>query len=152
MSKVFLLKEAAKITGIILSLAIPLGLNDAAAEEKPIGSDEFLSYCSACHGLDAKGNGPMAEFLTIKPANLTLLAKNSTDQYQTKAGQYPFYKVFQIIDGRTLVSGHGDKEMPIWGARYRGEEGSKHGPVGAERVVRGRILELVYYLQLIQQD
>ncbi|MCG4455837.1 cytochrome c [Pseudomonas sp. MMS21-TM103] len=128
------------------------GSGIASAEEVKIGFEEFRLHCSTCHGQDAKGNGPMAQFLKIKPADLTVLAKNNTGQYETKAGQYPFHRVFQIIDGRTQVSGHGVREMPIWGGRYQEEIGDKYGPYGGEAAVRGRILELVYYLQTIQVD
>jgi hypothetical protein len=30
--------------------------------------------------------------------------------------------------------------------------GEKYGPMGGEKAVRGRILELVYYIQMIQTD
>ena len=50
------------------------------------------------------------------------------------------------------MSGHGVRDMPIWGGRYQEEAGEMYGPYGGEVVVRGRILELVYYLQSIQVD
>ena len=59
-------------------------------------------------------------------------------------------QVFQVIDGRSLVSGHGTREMPIWGRRYQEEVGEKYGPYGGEIAIRARVLELVYYIQSIQ--
>ena len=56
-----------------------------------------------------------------------------------------------MIDGRTLVSGHGDRVMLVSGSCYKREEGDKYGPMGAEKVIRGRVLELVYYIQTIQE-
>jgi hypothetical protein len=52
------------------------------------------------------------------------------------------------IDGRTVVSAHGSREMPIWGERF-GEMGGG-GSIG-EEVVRGNLLVLMEYLQSIQQ-
>lgn len=117
----------------------------ANAEEELIGSNEFLVSCVSCHGIGAKGDGNLAQFLTVKPTDLTMLAK------KTGGGVYPFLKVFQVIDGRTVVSGHGDRAMPVWGDRYKTETKKKYGPFGSEAATRARVLELVYYLQSIQQ-
>ncbi len=126
----------------------------ALGEEDIIGAGEYRVSCLSCHGVGGKGDGPMAEFLTLKPTDLTQLSNNNGGQYpDLKAGRFPFSRVFQIIDGRTVVSGHGDRAMPVWGSRYLAEESGKYGPyLGAnEHMVRGRILELVYYIQAIQQ-
>lgn len=121
------------------------------AEEDLIGADEYRISCMSCHGVGAKGDGPMAQYLTIKPTDLTQLAKNNGGQYPgIKAGSYPFQRVFQIIDGRTVVAGHGDRPMPVWGNRYQVKD---LGPAGThEREIRARILELVYYIQSIQSE
>ena len=59
--------------------------------------------------------------------------------------------VFQVIDGRALVSGHGARDMPVWGNRYQEDIGNTYGPYGGEQAVRARVLELVYYIQSIQK-
>ncbi|WP_372836422.1 cytochrome c [Pontibacterium sp.] len=151
MIKAISLKETMKTVGLILLLTTPLGISEVSAEEELIGSDEFRTSCISCHGVGGKGDGPMAKFLTVKPADLTQLAKNNGGDYPTKPGEFPFYRVFKIIDGRTLVSAHGDRAMPIWGNRYKMEAGDKYGPMGGEQMIRARILELVYYLQMIQE-
>lgn len=86
----------------------------------------------------------MAKFLTIKPADLTVLAKKN-------GGEYPFLRVFQAIDGRSQVTGHGDRPMPIWGDRYQAQADNLPGSYGSELMVRSRILELVYFIQSIQE-
>ena len=86
----------------------------------------------------------MVKFLTIKPADLTVLTRNNQ-------GGFPFLKVFQTIDGRQVVSGHGDRPMPIWGDRYIAQSKLKYGPYGGETAARARILELVYYVQQMQR-
>ena len=121
-----------------------LGFTTANAEEELIGSNEYRVSCASCHGIGGKGDGNMAQFLTPKPSNLTMLAKNTGD------GVYPFLKVFQVVDGRSEVSGHGDRAMPVWGDRYSLEAAKKYGSFGGETATRARVLELVYYLQSIQ--
>jgi hypothetical protein len=51
------------------------------------------------------------------------------------------------------TSGHGTKEMPVWGDRYSQEIIDKYGPdyIGSGGSVNERILELVYYLLSIQK-
>lgn len=66
-------------------------------------------------------------------------------------GEFPFLRVFQVIDGRTQVSAHGDRKIPVWGDRYEFELGGKYGPYGEEPIVRARVLALVYYIQSIQE-
>jgi hypothetical protein len=143
------------VMGITLVLALLLATS-VAAEEELIGSDEYRTSCLSCHGVGGRGDGPLAEFLTIKPTDLTALAKNNGGQYPNlKAGTFPFLRVYQVIDGRADVAVHGDRAMPVWGDRYLMEQPMTPatGPyAGAyEKVVRGRILELVYYIQSIQQ-
>jgi hypothetical protein len=90
----------------------------------------------------------MTQFLTVKPADLTQLAKKN-------GGKFPFLEVFQTIDGRAVVKAHGEGPMPIWGDRYTVESGAKgvepYKSYTAEPYVRARILELTYYIQSIQQ-
>lgn len=131
-------------------LALGMFASGAAAEEDIIGADEYEASCLSCHGVGGKGNGPMAEFLSVEPTDLTAISKNND-------GVFPLLEVFQIVDGRTVIGAHGVRqtegwEMPIWGARYRAEAGSKFGPYGGEQAVRARILELVFYIQAIQQN
>lgn len=115
----------------------------AFAQDDRMGADEFRISCASCHGLDAKGDGPIASYLTVAPPDLTMLAKNNR-------GEYPFLKVFQIIDGRSVVRAHGN-DMPVWGDRYRTAVEAP-GSIGSqEQMIRARVLELVYYIQTIQE-
>jgi mono/diheme cytochrome c family protein len=117
----------------------------AGAEDPLSGREEFRASCASCHGVGAKGDGPVAETLSIKPADLTILSK-------TGDGEFPLRRVFETIDGRNSVKGHGDRVMPIWGTRYKAE--SNHllvDPDAAEWEAVVRILALVLYLQNIQE-
>ena len=107
---------------------------DTAVE---VGRQRFEHSCAICHGLDARGNGPFAELLNVKPPDLTLLSRAA-------GGDFPFTRVYQRIDGRDLPLAHGTRLMPIWGQRLKREGGD-------ETYVRGRILEIMLYLESLQQ-
>jgi mono/diheme cytochrome c family protein len=107
------------------------------------GKREFHGHCAVCHGLGGKGESVMTtlNLLTVKPADLTQLRKKNT-------GQFPFWRVYRIIDGREDVKGHGTRAMPIWGKVFLQQEGDT---LADETRAMGRILALVYYLQSIQE-
>jgi mono/diheme cytochrome c family protein len=137
---------------ILLIMAFaPFGLaGSALAKDSDVaaGAAEYRIACYQCHGEGGKGDGPMAQFLTVKPSDLTQLARKNN-------GAFPFRDVFQIIDGRATVRAHGEGPMPIWGDRYMAQSGAAglepYKSYTAEPFVRARILELTYYVQSIQQ-
>ncbi len=154
-SRINHLVKGTLLSGMTLSLALILFMSsNVSAEEDTIGADEYRMSCLSCHGVGGHGDGPVAKYLNVKPADLTQLSKKSHSQYPNlKPGEFPFLKVYQMIDGRADVTVHGDRAMPIWGNRYLAQEGkSPRGYEGEyEKVVRGRILELVYYIQSLQE-
>lgn len=111
-----------------------------AEEAQSVGKAEFNRHCGSCHGLDGKGQGWVAKMLTAQPSDLTQLSK-------ANEGRFPFFEVQRIIDGRESIVAHGEREMPVWGDRFS-EQIS--GPVTAT-TVRGRIFELLIYLNSIQE-
>lgn len=101
------------------------------------GPDLFRAHCAPCHGADAKGNGPLAAVLKDKPANLTVLAKNT-------GGQFPSARVRKTITGEDVLASHGSREMPIWGPIFHQIESDQDfGNV--------RLENLVKYLESIQE-
>jgi mono/diheme cytochrome c family protein len=120
------------------------GANCIAQETDVIelGKREFQRSCATCHGVDATGNGPTAAALTVKPADLTKIAAHH-------GGVFLFWRTYEKISGQDehVVSGHGTREMPIWGDRFRYEP---HASEDQKTSVRGRILSLVHYLESIQ--
>jgi mono/diheme cytochrome c family protein len=76
------------------------------------GKDIFVEYCASCHGVDGKGEGPVAKALKTPPTDLTTLVKNNE-------GKYPAGFVSAVLKfGRNLAA-HGSQDMPIWGSRFR---------------------------------
>ncbi len=73
------------------------------------GPNLYKAYCASCHGVDAKGNGPVAPDLKVRPSDLTRIAIRNN-------GTFPMQRVEKIISGEIMaVSGHGSREMPVWG-------------------------------------
>lgn len=107
------------------------------------GKREFQRSCATCHGVDAKGDGPSAVALNVKPADLTQLSKR-------QGGVFLFWRVYEKINGQdeAPIRGHGTREMPVWGERFHFEH---NAPEEQQMGVRGRLLSLVYYLESLQQ-
>ena len=105
-----------------------------------VGREEFARHCAACHGMDARGGGPVAGALRTAPADLTRIAAR-------RGGAFPADEIAEWIDGRFASAAHGTREMPVWGARFA--EGLPPEPL-AQDLVRGRIVTLVEYLRSIQ--
>jgi hypothetical protein len=80
----------------------------------------------------------LAAAMRRKPANLTEILKR-------EGGVFPSAKVFQIIDGRTKVAGHGGADMPVWGDVFK-----RAIDVGQGEAVKARIEALVAFLETIQ--
>jgi len=115
-------------------------LTRAEAEEKePLsewGKELFSVYCVSCHGFSGKGEGPVAPELKTRPADLTLLSKNND-------GKFPRSLVIQFITGDTAVAAHGTREMPVWGAIFRGQ--------GGTQTERTKIEALTDYIESLQK-
>lgn len=103
------------------------------------GKQEFEENCVACHGADAKGKGELARNLVKPPKDLTVI----TD---ANAGQFPFWRIFDIIAGETPVPGHETHQMPEFFARLKSQN-FKPGYLPAHV----RVLELTHYLESIQK-
>ena len=125
----------------------------ASAQDIDLGKTEYQSGCAPCHGTDGKGNGPVSKDLKVHPSDLTVLAKKNK-------GVFPVNSVYRIIDGRDPVSGHGTRDMPIWGYRFvppkqlnlRLADDYIYAPPGSpDAVVHSRILAVIDYLNRIQE-
>ena len=101
------------------------------------GRDSFQLYCAPCHGVDARGGGPVAPALKTAPPDLTQLTRRNN-------GAFPADRVRAYVTGtgRALPS-HGPAEMPVWGPTFRAFE--------ADTRVQERIKNLVEYLATQQR-
>ena len=131
-------KTAVVVTGLSLAGVLLAGRADAQSTSAATGDYLFRTYCAACHGTSAKGDGPLADSMRRRPANLTEIGKRNK-------GEFPADEVFKTIDGRTPVKGHGGPDMPVWGDVF-----SKSSDGGDPAIVAARIKALVAYLESIQ--
>ena len=69
MLKTISITRLALITGAVVALTLFLASSAAHAEEDTIGADEYRISCLSCHGVGGRGNGPLAQFLTVKPTD-----------------------------------------------------------------------------------
>ncbi len=76
------------------------------------GAQLYLRHCASCHGVQGKGDGPLAITLRGKPSDLTQLARNAGGRFDETA-------VMMTIDGRRAVAAHGPREMPVWGVIFQ---------------------------------
>lgn len=114
-------------------------------EVQEAGQELFVQHCAACHGTNAKGTGPLTSQVKGIPPNLTELAKLNN-------GKFPFWRVYRIIDGREQILKHGPREMPAWGNWFQIPEDEGHGLMDWRDQVRGRLWQLLMYLESIQQS
>ena len=103
------------------------------------GSELFKTYCAACHGTSAHGDGPLAANMKKPPPDLTQFAAKN-------GGVFPAALVAQIIDGRQPITGHGGPDMPVWGDAFKA---SRLG--SSEESIKARIQALVEFLEHIQE-
>ncbi|WP_270938115.1 c-type cytochrome [Falsiroseomonas oryzae] len=117
----------------------------AQAQQPSRGQEAYTLACAQCHGAQGRGDGPMRQFLTVPPSDLTTLRQRDPNR------EFPFYRVFLVVDGRTQVPAHGTREMPAWGAVFSVEAGNRFGEFGRETYIRGRIVELVSHIETLQR-
>jgi mono/diheme cytochrome c family protein len=140
------------MAGLVVGAAA-FSFDTASAQESgayvDVGRLEYVENCAACHGPEGKGDGPVAEALSTKPADLTQI----TSRY---SGTFPREFMFEVIDGRNMINPHGDREMPVWGMRFmtQAQEQSAAVPWDADAaaIVLGRTTSLVDYLASIQSE
>lgn len=122
--------------GALVLTAVPTW----AGSPPPPAKKMYLKNCSACHGESGKGDGVVSGLMNPRPTDLTQLAKKN-------GGSFPYMEVFQVIDGRQTVRGHGDPDMPVWGDIFTSDAPES---LNDQAVVRGRVMLITEYLESIQ--
>ncbi|MES9946637.1 MAG: c-type cytochrome [Candidatus Thiodiazotropha sp.] len=102
-----LVTQALVLFTLLISVNFTSMANPSPAFE---GRKLYISHCMICHGLDGKGNGPLARKLKIEPEDLISYVPSKSD-----------YALQKIITGnktapKSLRSGHGkiSEDMPKW--------------------------------------
>ena len=126
---------ASLVWTVALSSGASAQTTTAAAQTDNDGHGLYTSHCASCHGTGGRGDGPVAESLRMRPADLTQLAARN-------GSTFPRAKAHRIVDGRD-VGAHGNAEMPVWGDAFR-----RHGL--SDEQSTARIDAIVGYLESIQ--
>ena len=146
MKIVFALVVLVGLPSTLANSTTKVGNTQPAGLGHELGRTDFVAYCAACHGVSGKGDGTVAEFLTITAVDLTQLRKMNT-------GSLPRERIFNVIDGRAEVRIHGARDMPVWGDWFKFEaDASVAGKGVKEEVVLERINALVDYIETIQEN
>lgn len=118
--------------------AVPL-----LAQDVDHGRALFQTHCATCHGVDAKGQGPLAAALVLQPSDLTTLSARNE-------GSFPLERVLSRIDGTDPMVSHGSP-MPVFGPYFEGVANTPMKlPSGQPLLVAEPIADLVGYLQSLQ--
>ena len=136
---------------IVLPVVLILLISAVGAQDKPpvtkapvqdaavaSGKQTYKHYCTSCHGVDARGDGPAAFTLKTTPPDLTTLAKRH-------GGKFPYDYVSDVLRFGTRIRSHGSSDMPIWGPIFGSIDNYD------EVAVRKRIKNLSDYLASLQQ-
>lgn len=127
----------------VLAVAAALGLAACVPEKTPTGAEDFAAFCSSCHGMGAKGDGPMAAGLTKRPADLTRLARRND-------GEFPKLRVMAKIWGYTGGKG-GAAIMPDFGALLDSPLVPYDAGDGIESPTPLRLVQLAEYVESLQK-
>ena len=134
------------MTGSVVALALAAGLSVVAGAGQAQDADEgrvlYEKHCATCHGLDAKGQGPMAGVLVIQPVDLTRLSAQNGDEF-------PLLQVVRRIDGRDPLVSHGSP-MPVYGDFFEGDDTPMKTQSGQPVMTSRAIADLIVYLQGLQ--
>lgn len=124
--------------GAVLLLAGLSGCDKAGTEYS--GKELFVANCAGCHGLQGDGKGPDAAAQTEEVADLRRIAAG-------RNGRFPRVMLGKIIDGREVITAHGNAVMPAWGNEFSLSEGYSEE---AQQRVERKIRALVDYIESIQ--
>jgi mono/diheme cytochrome c family protein len=72
------------------------------------GKQMYTNYCAPCHGVDGRGQGPVASALRTAPIDLSVLSRNNH-------GKFPDAHVVTVLQNGADISAHGTEVMPVWG-------------------------------------
>ena len=102
------------------------------------GGQMYKDYCAACHGMEGRGDGPVAPFLKTPLPDLGKLA-------QRNGGKFPSTRVMSVLRFGTDSHAHGTADMPIWGSLFQTQHHS--GGAAASEL---RIANLTDFISSLQ--
>jgi mono/diheme cytochrome c family protein len=129
---------------VTMAILATVGTAEAQAVSVEDGRNLFIGHCVQCHGVDNKGDGPMAEMLAIDTPDLTRLSTRN-------GGDFPIQEVARRIDGRDSMLAHGG-DMPIFGPFLDSDQSVVlRLPSGQPMITGLPLANVVVYLESIQE-
>lgn len=119
---------------LLQAFLVVFGITELAADPPPAyeGRRLYVSYCQLCHGVDGKGNGPLAKAMKITPADLTTTVRSRSDTILKK-----------------IISGTGDQTIT---GRARHNVISDAMPEWKEIFDEAQIESLIAYLRFMSRS
>lgn len=125
---------------MLLAAALLPVSQSGAADDAAAGRALYRRLCASCHGVDGRGDGPVAPALGERPTDLTTIARDHD-------GMFPALGIATAIDGTTMPRAHGVSDMPVWGEVLQGSAKPEDGAAQA----RDAILLLTDYVRSLQR-
>lgn len=130
-----------RLPALALALVLPAV---ATAQDAASGKELYMQHCAFCHGLEAKGGGPLAGGLVVQPKDLTALKRENN-------GVFPLERVVMRVDGREALVSHGSP-MPIYGPYFEGDRSvAMRADNGQPMLMSAPVADITAYMIEIQQ-
>ncbi len=138
------------VVALVFASGCVLTVENGHMEAPDLGTDPiatgrraYETRCASCHGLEARGDGPVGPALRTAPTDLTWLAERN-------GGAFPREYLIAVVTGSTAIAAHGTREMPVWSDRLMTPEGSGAG-AAASVYMRRTVEALADYLATLQR-
>ena len=106
------------------------------------GHETYQHYCVGCHGRSGEGDGPAAQGLPVKPADLSILR-------EMNGGVFPTEHVMATVHG--YPGKHDFAAMPEFGPLLNGPKQIWVAPGGEEIMTPVALVELAAYVETLQR-
>jgi len=124
-------------------LSVGAGLSSAAeaADYAALsGKQLYERFCASCHGVQGRGDGPVADSLRVEVPDLTRIA-------QRQGAALPRERIARIIDGRHVIKAHGSRTMPVWGEDLSQVHAGDPDAERSTGIIISRLADHVWLLQ-----
>ncbi|WP_375227901.1 c-type cytochrome [Roseobacter sp. S98] len=129
------------VAALLICLA-PVAPEAGPAGDATRGAQLFRLHCAACHGLDARGLGPLADSMKITPPDLTGLSARGE-------GAFPVRTIVKRIANRS-GGNRPHAEMPVYGWFFEGPAVTLTSDDGTSLETTEAIADLVAWLASVQ--